>query len=49
MGAFEYFLILLAAILLNIFLIWRLLRQDVASWDVVEGSDYVEVLAVRVG
>lgn len=41
--AVEYFLILLATILLNMFLIWRLLKEDVASWDLVEGSDYVEV------
>ena len=43
MGVFEYILLLLAATLLNIFLIWRLLQEDVASWDLIEGSDYVEV------
>ena len=39
----QYFLILLAAILINMFLIWRLLKEDVAAWDHVEGSDCVEV------
>lgn len=42
-AALLYFLVLAASVLVNIFLIWQLLPEDVAHWDVVEGSDYAEV------
>ncbi len=42
-AAFEYFLVLAGTVLVNVFLIWRLLDEKCTGWDQAEGSDYVEV------
>ena len=42
-AAFEYFLVLAGTVLVNAFLIWRLLDEKSTGWDQAEGSDYVEV------
>lgn len=42
-SAFEYFLVLVGTVLVNAFLIWRLLDEQCTGWGEANGSDYTEV------
>ena len=49
LAAFQYFLLLVGIVCINVFLIWRCLQDldDVTSWDMPQGSDYVQVTVVN--